>query len=128
MRVCLSSELPHRCNYVLMFPSPCSPCRYLFDHANYLMSYLMASGVFRIVSNYYGEDVRRYMQGLPRGQMERVRLASHKPAAQLAAGGATVKRRKTKKRTGSKKAAPAAASAASVAGPATGTPAVAVAV
>ena len=41
--------------------------RYLFDHANYLWSYLAASGVFRGFSTAIGDQTRRYLQGLPNG-------------------------------------------------------------
>jgi hypothetical protein len=39
--------------------------RYLFDHANYLWSYLIASGTFRTVSTVLGDQTRHYLQGLP---------------------------------------------------------------
>lgn len=41
--------------------------RYLFDHANFLWSYLAASGAFRAVSTAVGDQTRRYLQGLPNG-------------------------------------------------------------
>lgn len=41
--------------------------RYLFDHANYLWSYLAASGAFRAISTTVGDQTRRYLQGLPNG-------------------------------------------------------------
>jgi hypothetical protein len=41
--------------------------RYLFDHANFLWSYLAASGVFRSISTSLGDQTRRYLQGLPNG-------------------------------------------------------------
>eukprot|EP00887_Chlorella_sp_A99_P000947 scaffold5.g947.t1 len=39
--------------------------RYLFDHANYLWSYLLCSGVFRSASTVLGDQTRHYLQGLP---------------------------------------------------------------
>lgn len=41
--------------------------RYLFDHANFLWSYLACSGAFRAVSTTIGDQTRRYLQGLPNG-------------------------------------------------------------
>jgi hypothetical protein len=39
--------------------------RYLFDHSNYLWSYLVASGAVRVISNRIGEPTRLHLQGLP---------------------------------------------------------------
>lgn len=39
--------------------------RYLFDHANYLWSYLTLSGFLRTASTYIGDQTRVYLQGLP---------------------------------------------------------------
>jgi hypothetical protein len=36
--------------------------RYLFDHARFLWSYLVASGTFRTISTVVGEDTRVYLQ------------------------------------------------------------------
>ena len=64
--------------------------RYLFDHANYLWSYLAASGVFRGFSTAIGDQTRRYLQGLPNGdavmaQRARAQAAYQAWAAQQAA-------------------------------------------
>ncbi len=83
--------------------------RYLFDHANYLWSYLAASGAFRAVSTTLGDQTRHYLQGLPNGDaVMRRRAALRAWAAQQAAqarGGVVV-------RTSPAPAAPAAAPAA----------------
>lgn len=39
--------------------------KYLFDHANYLWSYLTLSGFLRTASTYIGDQTRVYLQGLP---------------------------------------------------------------
>lgn len=69
--------------------------RYLFDHANYLWSYLGASGAFRAVSTTVGDQTRRYLQGLPNGDaVARRRAALQAWAAQQAAqarGGVVVR-------------------------------------
>ncbi|KAK9816670.1 hypothetical protein WJX72_003527 [[Myrmecia] bisecta] len=39
--------------------------RYLFDHSNFLWSYLAASGIVRVISNRIGEPTRLHLQGLP---------------------------------------------------------------
>lgn len=39
--------------------------RYLFEHANYLWSYLTLSGLLRTASTYIGDQTRVYLQGLP---------------------------------------------------------------
>jgi hypothetical protein len=69
--------------------------RYLFDHANYLWSYLGASGAFRAVSTAVGDQTRRYLQGLPNGDaVMRRRAALRAWVAQQAAqarGGVVVR-------------------------------------
>lgn len=69
--------------------------RYLFDHANYLWSYLACSGAFRAVSTTVGDQTRRYLQGLPNGDaVMRRRAALRAWAAQQAAqarGGVVVR-------------------------------------
>ena len=63
--------------------------RYLFDHANYLWSYLGASGAFRAVSTAVGDQTRRYLQGLPNGDQVAARRAALRAwAAQQAAAAA----------------------------------------
>jgi len=39
--------------------------RYLFEHANFLWSYLALSGLLRTASTFIGEQTRVYLQGLP---------------------------------------------------------------
>ena len=39
--------------------------RYLFDHANFLWSYLTLSGLLRTASTFIGDQTRVYLQGLP---------------------------------------------------------------
>lgn len=75
--------------------------RYLFDHANYLWSYLGASGAFRAVSTTVGDQTRRYLQGLPNGdavvrareaQQQALRAwAMQQQAAARRAGGVVVR-------------------------------------
>jgi hypothetical protein len=56
--------------------------RYLFDHANYLWSYLAVSGIFRSFSTAVGDQTRRYLQGLPNGdevvRQRAARLAAYR--------------------------------------------------
>lgn len=63
--------------------------RYLFDHSNYLWSYLVSSGIVRLSSNRLGEPTRLALQGLPMEAPQRPRLV---PAAagQRSAGSITV--------------------------------------
>ncbi len=42
--------------------------RYLFDHSNFLWSYLALSGVLRCLSHAVSSDSRLYTMGLPRGE------------------------------------------------------------
>ena len=54
--------------------------RYLFDHANFLWSYLAASGAFRTVSTAVGDQTRRYLQGLPNGDAVMRKRAAYQQA------------------------------------------------
>ncbi|GMH43770.1 hypothetical protein BSKO_11704 [Bryopsis sp. KO-2023] len=53
--------------------------RYLFDHSNFLWSYLTASALFRTVSTGFGEAARPWFQGLPTEAPQKavVRRAAH---------------------------------------------------
>lgn len=92
--------------------------QYLFQHANYLWSYLTLSGLLRAASTHIGDQTRVYLQGLPltapsggaaaaaARQQQQQRLAAlaaqQRRAAAAGAGGAPrkVKRKKAKKSSG----------------------------
>jgi hypothetical protein len=57
--------------------------RYLFDHANYLWSYLTLSGCLRTASTHIGDQTRVYLQGLPSpASGAAAAAAAHRAAAQ----------------------------------------------
>lgn len=85
--------------------------RYLFGHSNYLLSYLIFSGVVRVASNRLGEPTRLHLQGLPVEAPRRVPQYRQplpvSPAARQAAAPQPAKAKRaagSKPRKGKKKA------------------------
>jgi len=87
--------------------------RYLFDHANYLWSYLTLSGLLRAASTHIGDQTRVYMQGLPspsssgaishaaqRSMMQQRLLEQYRAAQGEGTSIKRTKKRRTKKRSG----------------------------
>lgn len=56
--------------------------RYLFDHANYLWSYLTLSGLLRAASTHIGDQTRVYLQGLPSPSSSAASYAAQRAMAQ----------------------------------------------
>lgn len=84
--------------------------RYLFDHANYLWSYLTLSGLLRAASTHIGDQTRVYLQGLPsplsvvaasqatqRARLQRQILEQYKASAARASGTKKSKKRRSKR-------------------------------
>ncbi len=82
--------------------------RYLFGHSNYLASYLVASGIVRVASNWLGEPTRLTLQGLPLNAPQRVPQSAAVAAAQRVQQAAPTRR---KKAAGSKKRKPKSSAA-----------------
>ena len=51
--------------------------RYLFDHAEHLWPYLIASGIFRGVSTKFGNETRLHFQVWPDPALRLLPLSSH---------------------------------------------------
>jgi len=68
--------------------------RYLFGHSSYLASYLVASGIVRVASNFVGEPTRLTLQGLPVAAPQRVAQPALAAAHRLQQAAQPVKRRK----------------------------------
>jgi len=77
--------------------------RYLFGHSNYLMSYLIASGIVRIASNRFGEPTRLTLQGLPVSAPRRSPQRTALPSAAGRQTAASQPVRTTKRAKGSRK-------------------------
>lgn len=77
--------------------------RYLFGHSNYLMSYLIASGIVRIASNRFGEPTRLTLQGLPVSAPRRSPQRAALPSAAGRQTAASQPVRTTKRAKGSRK-------------------------
>lgn len=76
--------------------------RYLFDHANFIWSYLIASGTFRALSTGVGEPTRVYLQGLPSQAAPgaAAALAKRRAAALARARAAAAAAQQPRKRSG----------------------------
>ena len=82
--------------------------RYLFGHSNYLASYLVASGIVRVASNWLGEPTRLTLQGLPVTAPQRVPQSAAVAAAQRLQQAAPIRRKKS---AGAKKRKPKSSAA-----------------
>ena len=69
-------------------------CRYLFGHSNYLASYLVASGIVRVASNWLGEPTRLTLQGLPVTAPQRIAQPALATVQRVQQAAQPVKRRK----------------------------------